>query len=130
MGKRGRHSSNVIPISSGRRRIEPPSDLTPIEARTFREVVANCPSSQFVESDIPLLVSFCQATLLSRKAAKALASDPGALIVWDRAVKVQAMLAMRLRLAPSSRSDPKVLARRVAAHRPSAYDTMDLDDAG
>jgi hypothetical protein len=124
--QRGRRSAaNVIALEGGRRRLEPPNDLAPNEAALFREIVATCSPDHFVESDRYLLVSFVQSTLLSRKAAKVLHTDASALQVWDRATKMQATLATRLRLAPQARTDPKSIARKQAAHLPSAYDTME-----
>jgi hypothetical protein len=48
-----------------------------------------------------------QATLMSRQTA----GDQKQIDVWAKATKVQAMLATKLRLTPSSRIDPKTLAR-------------------
>jgi hypothetical protein len=130
MRQRGRQATNVITVEGGRRRLEPPADLTATEAAIFREIIATCSADHFVDSDRHLLVSFVQATLLSRKAAKTLETDATALQIWDKATKMQATLATRLRLAPQARTDPKALARKQAAHRPpSAYDLMkDQDD--
>jgi len=133
MNKRGRPSIGdltVVPIERGRQRLEPPADLSATEASLFRSIVANCSPDHFVPSDVPLLVSYIQSTLLSRRAAKALATDAAALNVWDRATRMQATLATRLRLAPQARSDPKAVTRKLAAHRPSYYDTVATDDAG
>ena len=58
--------------------------------------------------DLPLLTSFVQATLISRRAAR----DPREAVLWERAVRTQAMLATRLRLTPQSRIDPKTLGRQ------------------
>ncbi|MBW5440893.1 hypothetical protein FXB41_41030 [Bradyrhizobium canariense] len=57
---------------------------------------------------MPLLNSFIQATLVAR-------SGPGKNIEgWQMAVKIQAMLATRLRLAPQARTDPQKVARQAA----------------
>ena len=129
--KRGRQSSaalSVIPIERGRQRLQPPQDLSATEAALFRSIVTQCAPDHFAESDAPLLTSFVQSTILSRKAAKALTSgDASALPVWDRATRMQATLATRLRLAPQSRADPKTVARRLAGHRPSVYDEMEAE---
>jgi hypothetical protein len=74
----------------------------------FVELIAACGPRHFVESDLPLLVSFIQATAMSRGAAH----DPKQVAVWAQATKIQALLATRLRLAPQSRADPKTLARQ------------------
>jgi hypothetical protein len=132
--QRGRKSPNdpvVIPIGHGRKRLEPPPDLTAAEASLFREVVASCSIDHFVQSDVAIVISYVQATLFVRRAAKALASDAGLVATWERAIRTQTLLARACRLTPQSRSDPKTVARRQAAHRqPSAYDLMADDDAG
>jgi hypothetical protein len=126
MKQRGRPSANanVIPIDRGLKRLEPPADLSTAESELFRQTVAASAADHFVLSDLPLLISFVQATLFVRRAARGLASDAGLIVTWERAVKTQAMLATRLRLSPQSRADPKAVTRRQAAHRPSAYDLM------
>jgi hypothetical protein len=132
MRQRGRRSSDnlkVIAFKPGQTRIDPPADLSEAEAEAFRRIVADCTADHFVASDVPLLVSYVQSTLLSRRAARALSNGNGdALVVWQTATKMQATLATRLRLAPQARTDPKTLARRTAAHRSSYYDTMADDD--
>jgi hypothetical protein len=129
--KRGRRSGAdlaVKPVHSGSRRVEPPSDLSATEAALFRKLIADCAPDHFVPSDRPLLVSYVQATLLARRAAKSMTTDASFAAAFERAAKIQAMLATRLRLAPQSRADPKTVARRQSEHKPSAYDLMDLND--
>jgi hypothetical protein len=86
--------------------------------------VGSCAPEHFVASDRPLLVSYVQATLLSRSAAAAVAEGATGMQVWERATRMQATLATRLRLAPQSRADPKTVARQQAGYRPSPYDSM------
>ena len=115
----------VVPISPLNPRLQPPADLAEEEAALFRQLVASCPSDHFVESDQPLLAAYCIAICLSRRSAAKLAEDPSLATVWERSTRMLATLATRLRLAPQSRVDPKTLARRAAAHRPSAYDLLE-----
>jgi hypothetical protein len=110
------------------RRLSPPADLPADEAALFREIISNTAPDHFVPSDLPLLISYVQSTRLSRRAAVALHKDASLITVWEKATRMQATLATRLRLAPQSRVDPKTLARRTADVRPSAYDLMGLDD--
>ena len=128
MAKRGRTSAaelSILSIGSGRQRLVPPLDLNAGEAKLFRELVAACAPDHFVHSDMPLLVSFVQATLLSRAAATALVKDVAMIGIWEKAVRMQATLATRLRLAPQARTDPKTLARRSGNHHPSAYELLE-----
>jgi hypothetical protein len=69
-----------------------------------------------------LLVTFVQATLLSRQAVIKAASDPAMLALWEKASRMQATLATRLRLAPQSRVDPKTLARQQPSAWPKPWD--------
>jgi hypothetical protein len=39
--------------------------------------------------------------------------DPAKVAVWEKAVRVQAMLATRLRLSPQARTDPKTIGRHM-----------------
>ena len=128
MAKRGRQSAaelSIVSIGSGRQRLVPPLDLNASEAKLFRELVASCAPDHFVQSDMPLLVSFVQATLLSRAAATALAKDVAMIGIWEKATRMQATLATRLRLAPQARTDPKTIARRSGNHHPSAYELLE-----
>ena len=76
----------------------------------FVELINACSPQHFVQSDLPLLVSYVQATLLARSMAR----DPEKIAVWEKAVRMQATLATRLRLAPQARTDPKSIARQAA----------------
>ena len=93
------------------RRITPPASLGEAEAKLFHEMVALCPEGHFVQSDAPLLASYCAATILARRAGRMLERDAAYAQVWEKAVRVQASLATRLRLSPQSRLDPKTTAR-------------------
>jgi hypothetical protein len=131
MQKRGRKSVAELSIVASNRvsglgRVEPPLDLTETEASAFRRLVASCPASHFVPSDMPLIVSYVQATLVSRRAASLLEEDASYITIWEKATRMQATLATRLRLAPQARSDPKTISRRAAGYAPSAYDTMEF----
>src|SRR5262245_52237933 len=120
MRHRGRRSADDLatPSVNGEPpRLDPPSGLTDNERLLFVEIVEACPAQHFVASDVHLLVSFVQSTLLSRRAVTEAAKDPAALALWEKATRMQATLATRLRLAPQSRLDPKTLAR----HQPSPF---------
>jgi phage terminase small subunit len=104
------------PINGGQPRLEPPEFLSETERKLFVELIEACAPEHFVRSDLPLLTAFVQAIELSRSAIRRVGDDPTALQTWERAVKVVATLATRLRLSPQSRSEP----RSVARHLPSA----------
>lgn len=110
MLQRGRKSTaNVAApnLSGESSRLTPPSLLNNEERALFVELVGACDALHFRKSDLPLLVSFIQSTLISRAAAH----DPDKAILWEKAVRMQATLATRLRLSPQSRTDPKTIGR-------------------
>jgi hypothetical protein len=90
-----------------RPRVSPPAGLADKEKRLFQTIVAQCAPSHFVASDAPLIGAYVQAILLSRWAVK-----EGDLATWERASKVMATMATKLRLCPHSRTDPKTITRR------------------
>lgn len=133
MRKRGRQSAaaNVVPLSlTGL----PPRLTAPVGLRTdeqtlFNELVGACDPRHFVKSDVPLLISYVQSTLLSRRTAADLEADPRVITIWEKATRMQATLATRLRLAPQARTDPKTLARQQTAIQSvrSPWDAEDND---
>ena len=109
MRQRGRRSSASLAVLPGdASRLTPPSFLNDAERTLFSEIVSACDAAHFRESDLPLLVSFVQSTAISRAAAH----DPDKIALWERATRMQATLATRLRLSPQSRIDPKTLGRQ------------------
>lgn len=124
-GRKSQASYDVPTVSGASPRLDPPSWLTKDERVLFVEIVRACSPSHFVRSDLPLLISFVQTTLLARKAAR----DPEGIGAWEKAVRSQCQLARALRLTVQSRADPKTIGRRMPEQRQSAYDTgwEDLD---
>jgi hypothetical protein len=131
MRQRGRKSlaANVVSLSvdGSPPRLTAPSGLSTAERRLFNELISATDPRHFVESDLPLLVSFIQSTLLSRRAASKLTKDPGMVRTWETATRMQATLATRLRLAPQARTDPKTIARQQQHpyHGPKPWDDDD-----
>jgi hypothetical protein len=116
-------------------RLRPPPDLTKPEQALFTELVASNPPTHFVQSDLPLLISYVQASLMARQAFRDMAQDmPGAMSSWTQATKMQATLSTRLRLTPHSRLDAKRAAREAASYNGGGIDGaiarsgVDLDD--
>lgn len=124
MQQRGRKSSfSVVPISvdGAPARLKPPPSLSSAERAAFIELIAACSPKHFVEADIPLLVSFVQATLISRALAAQALNDASVIPAWEKAVRVQATLATRLRLSPQSRTDPQTIARQQRSVAPQPW---------
>jgi hypothetical protein len=108
MRQRGRKSASLLAfpaIEVSRSPPEPPRSLTKSERALFIELAAN--AQHLMPTDAPLLASYVQATLMSRRSAR----DPARVEVWERATRIAAMLATKLRLTAQSRVDPKTLGR-------------------
>jgi hypothetical protein len=89
-------------------RLQPPRGLSKAEQHQFNDLINATSPKHFAESDLPLLVTYVQATVMARSAIR----DPKKIAVWEKATRVQAVLATKLRLAPQSRSDAKTTARQ------------------
>ena len=120
MRQRGRRSSAslaILPnVDDMPSRLTVPSHLSDNERRLFAELVRSCAANHFVKSDTVLLTSFVQATLMVRRAAVGMVGDLSQVGIFEKGVKLQAVLATRLRLSPQSRTDPKTTGRQAAAH--------------
>jgi Phage terminase, small subunit len=93
-------------------RLRPPASLGEAERRVFIDLVTSCPSGQFAPSDTPMLALWATITVQLEQAAGELAAGgmvvDGKASAWfdvqQRAAKTLAMLALRLRLSPQSRT--------------------------
>jgi hypothetical protein len=123
MGQRGRRSSEslVVNVQGEPQRVAPPVYLTAKERKFFVDLVASCDAKHFVQSDTALLVAYTQAALLSRMTVH----RPKDIATWEKATRMLATLATRLRLAPQARSDPKTIARQRPSIGPPPW-TEDL----
>ena len=108
MRQRGRKSSAelVFPVIEHRPGVTPPSSLTKAERSLFIELVAN--AEHLRPTDTPLLASYVQATIASRRSAR----DPSKVDVWEKATRLQVSLATKLRLTAQSRTDTRTVGRQ------------------
>ena len=120
MAQRGRKSSAELAtlkvIRVDHARLKPPQYLSDAARSVFVEVVGASDPKAFRKAELPLLCSFCEAVVLSRYYAAALASerDGGFELShrhWLEATKLVATLATRLRLTPHSRIDARAAGR-------------------
>jgi hypothetical protein len=124
MQQRGRKSTSSLTelnVTGGPSRLTPPSSLNDDEQALFGELVGACDASHFRESDLPLLISYIQSTLISHAAAH----DPNRIALWEKATRMQATLATRLRLSPQSRVDPKTVGRHQPYSGPNPWDPVE-----
>ena len=94
-------------VDNGPVPVRAPSGLNKAEKKVFDDMIASVDRRHFVESDTPLLVSYVQATIMACQAAR----SPLQIGLFERAVKVQVMLARSLRLSPRTRIDGRKAGR-------------------
>ena len=105
----------VVPrLADHHRRITAPDGMTVEKTELFRKIVEDCDARHFAQSDAPLLRTYCQAILLGELAFASAQASPSALGDWEKCCRTIAMLSVKLRLSPHSRSDPKTVMRSVA----------------
>jgi hypothetical protein len=128
MMQRGRKSSaklaTLMPLPGQRH--EPPSDLTPEQAKVWRQVVATKPGDWFTADSHPLLAAYCRqvatVNLLSVQIdafegdainvidPKQLAAYDKLLLARTREVKSLVVLATAMRITQYSRLKPETAA--------------------
>ncbi|MGA7389838.1 MAG: hypothetical protein WBW99_18175 [Pseudolabrys sp.] len=97
MAQRGRRSAadlTTLSVNGSPPRLKPPAYLSEAERKLFTEIVDACDPRQFIESDLPLLISFVQATLMVRDTVYV----GSKIVLWEKAVRTQIALATKLRL--------------------------------
>lgn len=120
MPKRSAESLSVAPIRAPERPpLIAPTDLSPGARAVWKATVASVPAEHFRLGDTPLLKTFCEVSAMADQAAAELVSS-GAVVngkispwitIQERSVRAQSTLALRLRLCPSARIDPRVAGR-------------------
>lgn len=96
MPRKSKESQVFTPVITRSQRIRTPVDVSPEVAGVFRGIVNSCAASHFQVSDSPLLVSYSMTCVALRQPGLSLRD------FLDLA-RMQALLATRLRLAPSTR---------------------------
>jgi hypothetical protein len=104
---------DVVPFGTGGR-LTPPESLSDRARERFIDLVASVPSNHFKTSDLSLLCRWAETSVLAERCAfemeqpHGIVSADGKPTPWPglhgNASKVQALLALRLRLGPQSRA--------------------------
>jgi hypothetical protein len=107
-GRRSAAAASVLRVAPtrGRRRLTPPTSLTKPEQAIFDAIAAD--NAHLTATDTALLASYAQAVVKTMKLAK----EKGAVADWERAARVAAMLATKLRITPQATTDPQSIGRR------------------
>ena len=103
-------ATNIVPLDTRAVRLHPPGNLAGPERKLFVALVAANPPAHFRESDMPLLVQYCAACVLSERAMAELRATPivdgkpsAWLAVFEKANRAMLGLSMRLRVSPQAR---------------------------
>src|SRR4249919_2382379 len=118
MPRQSRASVEAIPFNraDGRsHRLKAPNDLSENERALWIALVAGCPAEHFRATDAPLLRQYVSTVCLAEQAASETQASGGPISdagqrwfnIHMRAVRSMAVLSMRLRLAPSTRTDAR-----------------------
>ena len=107
----------IVPrLADHHRRITAPDGMTPEETALFKKIVEGCHLCILLKPTGRCCEPMCQSVPLVSWLFLAAQQSPDALGDWERCVRVQAALSVKLRLNPHSRADPKTVMRTVAGH--------------
>jgi hypothetical protein len=126
MKSRGRPSAaalNLAVIDTQKLRLTAPDFLNDREAVIFASIVDSCSPDHFRKSELPLLCSYVTAVNLSRwHASQVNEGHADHHRKWLECTKLVALLASRLRLAPSTRLDKRTVEREVTGDVPRPWE--------
>ena len=125
-GRKSATEASVVRLATTghRPKLSPPSSLTKDERSIFNLIVSE--NRHLTPTDMPMVAAFAQASVKVFELAK---KDD--VQEWERACRIQAMYATKLRLTPQSTQDPQTLGRRRKDYQPSPLDEFlaNEDDA-
>jgi phage terminase small subunit len=140
MEKRGRKSVAELSVIRAETafRPRPPSDLSPEQATEWKEVIARLPAGWISRENEAILTQYCRHIVAARRIAQLITHAEGGkeftIAGYDRLLKMQeresracASLAVKLRLAPSTRLRAETAARMIA-HNPNGPKPWDVDE--
>ncbi len=90
-------------------RVRPPAGMPDVVAREFLTIVNSCVADHFRQSDVPLLARYVELIAIAQGPDLSLSDHL-------KVCKTMALLATRLRLAPSTRGHHRSTARQQMAH--------------
>jgi phage terminase small subunit len=111
-GRKSAASTSLVVVDLQHKPVECPAGLPREVEQIFRDVVASCVPQHFRKSDIPLLVNYSVACHLVRFYFGLIGEDETAFRFWTEATKLMISMATKLRLTPSSRTQPITAARQ------------------
>jgi phage terminase small subunit len=113
MPRRSRAEDDLAPYMPPSRSavLQPPDSLSPGARDVWLDLVGSLPPDHFERSDLTLVEAYVEAAALARQMVPRLATDRNALSTWEKAVKAQSILALRLRISPQARRATAKVAR-------------------
>jgi hypothetical protein len=133
MPRRSAESLTVVPVEvQGKPRLRPPEGLAAPVRDEFVELVSAHSPEHFVRGDMTLIVEFATAKVLARQAAEALLREGPVvagrqsqwLVVQEKQVRALGMLALRLRVCPSARTDSRAAGRGARQEGPRGVEWL------
>jgi phage terminase small subunit len=121
----------LTPIASLPKRLKPPATLSVLACKEFTRIIAAEPAAHFKESDLSLLVQYCEAVAMAERAVEELQRDDAparSLMLWEKATRVMTALSMRLRLSPQSRAPNAPKREKLSAYEKMALEREDEAD--
>jgi phage terminase small subunit len=128
MPRRSAAELSVTPVVSLPSRLKPPTTLSPLALKEFTRIVTAEPAAHFKESDLSLLVQYCEAAAMAERAVIELQRDDAAmrwLTLWEKATRTMVALSMRLRLSPQSRAPNTPKRERLSYYERMAAERAD-----
>lgn len=121
-----------VDTTINRPKVKPPSDLSVMAKKVWEQIINTTPNEQFTDSDFPVLVTYCEVYATMRTALDMMHiegevlqdrwgkgyKNPWFSIAQESASKIP-MLAMKLRLSPSSRKKGEVTKELPPASKPT-----------
>ncbi len=135
MNQRGRKSASelaIVPVF-GLERLPPPPANMPVDQGHIWEIVVKTPAFSLIgEEAYPLLTEYCRAVSSANQVAEEIDKFDRSWLIeedglkrWEKLLKLQAMmmgkvadLALKLRIAPSSRNDRDKVASKKTSRKP------------
>jgi phage terminase small subunit len=121
----------LTPISSLPKRLKPPPNLSKSAALEFKRIVAAEPAAHFKESDLSLLVQYCESVAMAERAVAELQIEDAPsrwMTMWEKATRAMVALSMRLRLSPQSRAPNAPKREKLSMYEKMALEGKDDQD--
>jgi phage terminase small subunit len=122
---------SLAPIASLPKRLKPPATLSALACKEFTRIVAAEPAAHFKESDLALLVQYCEAVAMAERAVQELQHKDApsrSLMLWEKSTRAMVALSMRLRLSPQSRAPNAPKREKLSAYEKMALEGKDEED--